>query len=140
MALANVGKEITSKVTSTLKTLKHIIQNPSQLKPWLITGPCSHPEYRSALPRATEYRINCPATPGAKAIIPSATPETVYNIQYHSRDQRRNRPPIRKYIVRKDDAIRIMKEQKFDVQDFPHVYLTDIVEEDLDAIGGGYQK
>ncbi|KAF9624567.1 hypothetical protein IFM89_011741 [Coptis chinensis] len=108
-------------------------------KPWEITGPQSDPEYRHSVPAATEYRIFCPATTKEAAIIPCSDPETVFDIKYFARDQRRNRPPIRRYILKKEDVEKMMKENNFDVADFPPVYLTKQVEEDYNARGGGYQ-
>ncbi|OAY72316.1 uncharacterized protein LOC109709673 [Ananas comosus] len=118
---------------SLLQTLKRFLK-----KPWEITGPCADPEYRSALPPATEYRRFCPATAPAKAIIPTSDPETVFDIKYYTRDRRRNRPPVRRTVLRKADVERIMAEKSFD--EFPRVYLTATVEEDYNARGGGYQK
>lgn len=120
---------------SLIQTLKQYIK-----KPWEITGPCASPEYKSAVPAAVEYRVFCPATPNAKAIIPTANPDTVFDIKYFSRDQRRNRPPIRRTIVKKAEVEKMMKEKTFDPADFPRVYLTAKVEEDYSAQGGGYQK
>lgn len=82
----------------------------------------------------------CPATPNQKACVPTSNPETVYDIKYFTRDQRRNRPPIRRTILKKADVEKMMKEKTFDVSDFPSVYLTATVEEDYNARGGGYQK
>ncbi|XP_047311214.1 uncharacterized protein LOC124914669 [Impatiens glandulifera] len=124
-----------SAAKSVLQTLRRYIK-----KPWEITGPCASPEYKLAVPKATEYRLFCPATIPEKAIIPSSDPETVYDIKYFSRDQRRNRPPIRRTILKKADVEKMMKETTFDVSDFPIPYLTAKVVEDMDAIGGGYQK
>ncbi|XP_043707582.1 uncharacterized protein LOC122656941 [Telopea speciosissima] len=109
-------------------------------KPWEITGPCASPEYKLAVPDALEYRIYCPASEPLKAIVPTANPETVYDIKYYSRDQRRNRPPIRRTILKKADVEKMMKETTFDVNDYPPVYLTAKIEEDENARGGGYQK
>ncbi|XP_057419264.1 uncharacterized protein LOC130713515 [Lotus japonicus] len=110
-------------------------------KPWEITGPCADPEYKLAVPAALEYRPFCPATPKEQAIIPSSLPETVFDIKYHTRDQRRNRPPIRRTVLKKADVEKLMKERKtFDVSDFPPVYLNTVVIEDMDARGGGYQS
>ncbi|KAA3454406.1 Protein furry [Gossypium australe] len=81
-------------------------------KPWEVTGPCADLEYKNALPKATEY----------------------------PRDQRRNRPPIRSTVLKIADVEKMMKEKTFDVNDFPKVYLTAKVEEDENAVGGGYQK
>ncbi|KAK9106801.1 hypothetical protein Syun_022812 [Stephania yunnanensis] len=108
-------------------------------KPWEITGPCADPEYKLAVPSALEYRIFCPATVNQKAIIPTSNPETVFDIKYYTRDQRRNRPPRRVTVLKKPDVERMMKEKTFDVSDFPPVYLTETVEEDYNARGGGYQ-
>ncbi|KAI3997708.1 hypothetical protein MKX01_040681 [Papaver californicum] len=108
-------------------------------KPWEYTGPCASPEYKLAVPMATEYRVYCPATIREKAIVPTADPETVFDIKYFSRDQRRNRPPIRRTILKKADVEKMMKEQKFDESVFPKVYLTAFVEEDYNARGGGYE-
>ncbi|XP_055806282.1 uncharacterized protein LOC129874919 isoform X2 [Solanum dulcamara] len=126
--MASAGK-------SLIQTLKRYLK-----KPWEITGPQSSPEYVSALPKATEYRVFSPATAQAQAIIPSSNPDTVYDIKYFSRDQRRNRPPIRRTVLKKADVEKMMKEKTFDVNDFPKPYLTAKVEEDYNVIGGGYQK
>ncbi|OVA14604.1 hypothetical protein BVC80_1813g44 [Macleaya cordata] len=123
-----------SGAKSVFQSLKRFFK-----KPWEITGPCADPEYKSALPGALEYRIYCPATTKAKAIIPTSNPETVFDIKYYSRDQRRNRPPIRRTILKKADVEKMMKEKTFDQSDFPKVYLTAAVEEDYNARGGGYQ-
>ncbi|KAI3500674.1 hypothetical protein L1887_36498 [Cichorium endivia] len=124
--MASAGK-------SFLQSIRRYIK-----KPWEITGPCADPEYKSALPLATDYRPFCPATEPAKAIVPTSDPETVFDIKYFSRDQRRNRPPIRRTVLKKDDIVKAMKEKSFDVADFPPVYLTTAVEEDYNACGGGY--
>ncbi|KAF6169166.1 hypothetical protein GIB67_038663 [Kingdonia uniflora] len=130
---------ITSKLTS-IKTTFQTLKQRFFKKPWEITGPCSDPEYKLAVPRADEYRVFCPATFPAKAIIPTSEPEHVFDIKYYSRDQRRNRPPIRKTVLKKADVEKMMKEKKgFDVNEFPPVYLTVAVEEDYNARGGGYQ-
>lgn len=121
--------------TGIFQTLRRFFK-----KPWEITGPCADPEYKSALPSALEYRVFCPGTAREKAIVPTSDPETVYDIKYFTRDQRRNRPPIRRTILKKADVEKMMKEKTFDVSDFPPVYLTAAVEEDYNARGGGYQK
>lgn len=121
---------------SLFQTLKRFFK-----KPWEITGPCSDPEYRNAVPSALEYRRFCPATFPAKACIPTSDPETVFDIKYYPRDQRRNRPPIRRFLLTKADVEKAMKEKTFDpVADFPRVYLSHRVVEDGSTIGGGYQK
>ncbi|XP_009792503.1 uncharacterized protein [Nicotiana sylvestris] len=121
---------------SVIQTLKRFMK-----KPWEFTGPQTSPEYLSAVPKATDYRLFCPATAQAKAIVPTSNPETVFDIKYYSRDQRRNRPPIRRTFLNKADVEKLMMEKKtFDVNDFPQPYLTAKIEEDMDAIGGGYQK
>ncbi|CAJ1944199.1 unnamed protein product [Sphenostylis stenocarpa] len=122
-----------SASNSLVQTLRRFIK-----KPWEITGPCADPEYKSAVPLATEYRLQCPATTKEKPCIPTSLPETVYDIKYFSRDQRRNRPPIRRTILKKADVEKLAKEQTFAVSDFPPVYLTSTVEEDINARGGGY--
>ncbi|OWM90370.1 uncharacterized protein LOC116189516 [Punica granatum] len=110
-------------------------------KPWEFTGPQTSPEYLPSVPKATEYRIPSPATFPLKAIVPTSNPETVYDIKYFTRDQRRNRPPISRTVLKKADVEKMMKEKTcFSVDEFPRVYLTDKVEEDDNAIGGGYQK
>ncbi|KAI4365856.1 hypothetical protein MLD38_021804 [Melastoma candidum] len=110
-------------------------------KPWEITGPCASPEYLPAIPKAVDWRVPSPATPAIKPCVPTSLPETVYDIKYFPRDQRRNRSPIRKILLRKDDALKMMSERKeFSPEEFPPVYLTKIIEEDQNAIGGGYQK
>ncbi|KAB1216830.1 hypothetical protein CJ030_MR4G015444 [Morella rubra] len=121
-------------VSSLFQTLKSYIK-----KPWEITGPCASPEYRSAVPGALEYRVTCPASTKIRAWIPSSDPETVFDIKYYTRDQRRNRPPIRRTVLKKGDVVKMMSEKTFDVSDFPRVYLTAKVEEDENARGGGYQ-
>lgn len=121
--------------TSLFQNLRRFIK-----KPWEITGVCSDPEYMGPLRKVAEYRVRCPATPEQQAIIPTSNPETVYDIKYYSRDQRRNRPPIRRTILKKADVEMMMKEKTFDVTDFPPVFLTGAVEEDINAVGGGYQK
>ncbi|WOK99676.1 hypothetical protein Cni_G08388 [Canna indica] len=123
-------------------TIKSFVQSLGKYvkKPWEITGPCSHPEYRHSLPKATEYRVFCPASAPEKVCIPSSEPETVFDIKYYTRDRRRDRPPIRRTIIRKADVERIMAAKTFGLDDFPKVYLTETVEEDYDARGGGYQK
>ncbi|KAL6012020.1 hypothetical protein ACLOJK_002491 [Asimina triloba] len=121
-----------SSAKSLFQSLKRFFK-----KPWEITGPCADPEYRSALPSALEYRRFCPATTPLKPCIPTSNPETVFDIKYFSRDQRRNRPPIRRTILTKPDVEKMMKEKKFELSDFPPVYLTDKVVEDGSTIGGG---
>ncbi|XP_054807609.1 uncharacterized protein LOC129309883 [Prosopis cineraria] len=124
-----------SASTSVFQNLMRFIK-----KPWEITGPCADMEYKSALTSALEYRVFCPATTREKAIVPTSNPETVYDIKYYTRDQRRNRPPIRRTILKKADVEKMMKENTFDVSDFPPVYVTATIEEDMNARGGGYQK
>ncbi|KAL3526597.1 hypothetical protein ACH5RR_011253 [Cinchona calisaya] len=124
-----------SGAKSFLQSLRRYIK-----KPWEITGPCVSPEYRNAVPKATEYRVFCPGTVPVKAIIPTSDPETVYDIKYFSRDQRRNRPPIKRTILKKADVEKMMKETSFDVNSFPRPYLATTIVEDDNAIGGGYQK
>ncbi|KAK3225992.1 hypothetical protein Dsin_005854 [Dipteronia sinensis] len=128
-----MAKAASAATRSVVQTLRRYLK-----KPWEITGPCADPEYRLAVPLATEYRLECPATTKQKAIIPTSNPETVYDIKYYTRDQRRNRPPIRRSVLKKADVVQMM-EQTFDVNDFPRVYLTAKVEEDENTIGGGYQ-
>ncbi|KAF7130042.1 hypothetical protein RHSIM_Rhsim10G0048300 [Rhododendron simsii] len=101
-----------SAAKSIIQTLRRYIK-----KPWGITGLCADPEYKPALPKATEYRI-----------------------EYYSRDRRRSRPPVRRMVLRKADVERMMREKSFDADDFPRPYLTAKVEEDDNAVGGGYQK
>lgn len=124
-----------STAKSLIQTLRGYIKAP-----WAITGPVAHPEYLPSVPRATEYRLSCPATVPAEAIVPSSLPETVYDIKYFARDQRRNRPPIRRTVLKKADVEKMMKEKTFGPSDFPQPYLTTTVVEDDNAIGGGYQK
>lgn len=118
-----------------IQTLKRFMK-----KPWEFTGPQTSPEYLDSIPKAAEYRIFCPATTQSQAIIPTSDPETVFDIKYYSRDQRRNRPPIKRTFLTKADVEKMRMEYKFDVNDFPKPYLTAKVEEDENAIGGGYQK
>uniref|UniRef100_M1DAL2 Uncharacterized protein n=1 Tax=Solanum tuberosum TaxID=4113 RepID=M1DAL2_SOLTU len=120
---------------SMIQTLKRFTK-----KPWEFTGPQTSPEYLDSVPKATEYRIFCPATTQSQAIIPTSDSETVFDINYYSRDQRRNRPPIKRTFLTKADVEKMRMEYKFDVNDFPKPYLTAKVEEDENAIGGGYQK
>nr|GEX51665.1 hypothetical protein [Tanacetum cinerariifolium] len=124
-----------STAKSVIKTLRQYIK-----KPWEITGPCSSPEYKSAVPLATDYRPFCPATEPLQAIVPTSDPDNVFDIKYFNRDQRRNRPPVRRTVLKKEDVVRQVKECRFDVSDFPPVYLTKAVEEDYNACGGGYVK
>ena len=125
---------VSSAAKSVVQTFKRYFK-----KPWEITGPCAHPEYKPSIPGALEYRIFCPASTKLQAIVPTSDPETVFDIKYYSRDQRRNRPPIRRTILKKADVVAMMKEQTFDVSDFPRVYLVDAIEEDYNARGGGYE-
>lgn len=118
---------------SLLQKLKGIFK-----KPWEITGPCAHPEYKSALPGALEYRVLCPATVKEKPAIPNSLPEHVYDIKYYTRDQRRNRPPVRRYLFDKADIEKMRKEAGEPL--FPPVYLNTAIEEDQNAVGGGYQS
>ncbi|TXG51614.1 hypothetical protein EZV62_024138 [Acer yangbiense] len=129
-----MAKAASAATRSVVQTLRRYLK-----KPWEITGPCADPEYRLAVPLATEYRLECPATTKQKAIVPTSNPETVFDIKYYTRDQRRNRPPIRRSVLKKADVVQMMKEQTFDVNDFPRVYLTAKVQEDENTIGGGYQ-
>ncbi|KAH8511042.1 hypothetical protein H0E87_008547 [Populus deltoides] len=130
-----MAKPISSATTSLFQTLKRYLK-----KPWEITGPCASPEYKSALPMATEYRPECPATTKLKPVVPTSNPETVYDIKYFVRDQRRDRPPIQRTVLKKSDVVKLMKEkQSFDVTEFPIPYLTAKVEEDDNAYGGGYE-
>nr|GMC65981.1 Villin-1 like [Ipomoea batatas] len=111
---------------SLFQSLKRYIKAP-----WNYTGPQTSPEYLSAVPKATEYRVFCPATVPDKAIVPTSDPETVYDIKYFSRDQRRNRPPIKRTVLKKADIQKMMAEQTFDVNDFPKPYLTAKVQQSL---------
>lgn len=120
-------------VSSLFQTLRRYVK-----KPWEITGPCADPEYRLAVPGALEYRLECPATVKVAACVPASDPETVFDIKYFPRDQRRNRPPIKRTVLKKADVEKQMKEKAFNASDFPPVYLTDFVEEDYNARGGGY--
>ena len=124
------------------KPASSIFQNLKRYfkKPWEITGPCADPEYKSALPGALDYRVFCPATAKEKACVPTSDPETVFDIKYFSRDQRRNRPPIRRTILKKADLEKLTNEKIYAVGDFPPVYVTERIEEDYNAQGGGYQK
>ncbi|KAL0874738.1 hypothetical protein Bca101_024443 [Brassica carinata] len=131
------AKSAATATSSLVQNLRRYIK-----KPWEITGPCANPEYLESVPKATEYRIRCPATIDEEAIVPTSDPETVYNIVYHGRDQRRNRPPVRRYLLKKDDVAQMMMSEKktFEEEsDFPRVYLTTTVEEDENARGGGYE-
>uniref|UniRef100_A0A803N147 Uncharacterized protein n=2 Tax=Chenopodium quinoa TaxID=63459 RepID=A0A803N147_CHEQI len=125
----------TNAAKSWLSSLRRYIKAP-----WQITGPCASPEYKSAVPKASEYRLFCPATIPQQAIVPSANPETVFDIKYFPRDQRRNRPAIRRTILTKADVQKTMAEKSFQPSDFPIPYLTKIIEEDMNTHGGGYQK
>ncbi|XP_074361544.1 uncharacterized protein LOC141701808 [Apium graveolens] len=119
---------------SLFKTLRKYIKTP-----WEITGPCSSPEYKTAIPTLKDVRVFSPAIPPTNPIVPTSDPETVYDIQYYTRDQRRNRPPIRMTELKKSDAVKMMKDKKsFGVPDLPPVYLTKTVEEHYNARGGGY--
>lgn len=124
-----------SGAKSFLQSLRRYIK-----KPWEYTGPCTSPEYKGAVPKADQYRVHCPATVPVKAIVPTSDPETVYDIKYFPRDQRRNRPPIKRTILKKADVEKMMKETTFDVSSFPRPYLAGTIVEDDNAMGGGYQK
>nr|VDC85612.1 unnamed protein product [Brassica oleracea] len=126
-----MAKSVATATSSLVQTIRRYVK-----KPWEITGPCAHPEYLESVPKATEYRIRCPATIDQEAIVPTSDPETVYNIVYHGRDQRRNRPSIRRYLLKKEDVVEMMMGEE---TDFPRVYLTTAVEEDENARGGGYE-
>ncbi|EHA8587869.1 putative Versican core protein [Cocos nucifera] len=108
--------------------------------PWEITGPCADPEYRTAIPKATEYRRFSPATAPAKVCVPTSEPETVFDIKYYTRDRRRDRPPVRRTVLKKADVEKMMAEKTFGAADFPPVYRTDWVQEEDNTKGGGYQK
>ncbi|CAN1138033.1 hypothetical protein LINPERPRIM_LOCUS23242 [Linum perenne] len=129
-----MAKPSSAAASSFLQTLRRYIK-----KPWEITGPCADPEYRTAIPKAVEYRLQCPATTTLQPIIPNSDPETVFDIKYHIRDQRRNRPPIKRTVLKKADVVKMMKENTFLVTDFPPVYLVGAMEEDINTRGGGYQ-
>ncbi|KAL6509898.1 hypothetical protein OROGR_022386 [Orobanche gracilis] len=58
------------------------------------------------------HRVFCPAIVPGRAIGPNSLPETVYGIKYFSRDQRRNRPPIKHTFLKKDDVERMKKERR----------------------------
>ncbi|KAF7128981.1 hypothetical protein RHSIM_Rhsim10G0047800 [Rhododendron simsii] len=124
-----------SAAKSIIQTLRRYIK-----KPWEITGPCVDLENKPALPKAIEYRVFCPATAPAKALIPNSDPDTVYHIEYYSCDRRRSRPPVRCTMLRKADVEGMMRGKSFDADDFPRPYLPAKVEEDDDVVGGGYQK
>merc|ERR1712183_729077 len=85
---SHFSSKMAKAASSLFQTLKRYIK-----KPWEITGPCADPEFRSALPGALEYRVVCPATAKVLPWIPCSDPETVFDIKYYTRDQRRNRPP-----------------------------------------------
>ncbi|KAH0936666.1 hypothetical protein HID58_004127 [Brassica napus] len=127
-----MAKSAATATSSLVQNLRRFIK-----KPWEITGPCAHPEYLESVPKATEYRIRCPATIDEEAIVPTADPENVYNILYHARDQHRNRPQIKRYLLKKDDVAH--EKKTFEETDLPRVYLTTTVEEDENARGGGYE-
>lgn len=129
-----MAKPASAASTSLFQTLRRFIK-----KPWEITGPCASPEYKLAVPDAQDYRPYCPATEKQKAIVPTSNPETVFDIKYYTRDQRRNRSPIKRTILRKADVEQMMKETTFSAENFPRVYLTDKIEEDENTHGGGYQ-
>lgn len=108
--------------------------------PWEITGPCSDPDYRIALPMTTEYRRFSLPTAPAKACVPTADTGTVFDINYYIRDRRRDRPPVRRTVLKKADVEKMMSEKAFGAADFPPVYLAEKVQEDDNARTGGYQK
>nr|POF19178.1 hypothetical protein CFP56_57359 [Quercus suber] len=85
--------------SSILDTLKRYIK-----KPWEFTGPQSHPEYRNSILPATQYRVESPASTKVQPWVPTSNPETVFDIKYYTRDQRRNRPPIRRTVLKKADT------------------------------------
>ncbi|KAJ4831843.1 hypothetical protein Tsubulata_017507 [Turnera subulata] len=135
MLLSEMSKPVATATSSLVQTLRRFIK-----KPWEITGPCASPEYLSAVPGATEYRPECPATTKVKPVVPTSDPETVYDIKYYTRDRRRTRPTVKRTVLKKPDIEKMMKETTFDVNQYHRVYLTATVEEDMDTIGGGYQK
>ncbi|CAL1411918.1 unnamed protein product [Linum trigynum] len=104
-----------------IQTLRRYVK-----KPWEITGPCADREYRHAIPKSTEYRLECPATTKLKAIVPTSDPEAVFD--------------IKRTVLKKANVVKMMKEQAFKVVDLPLVYLAGAVEEDINTRGGGYQK
>ncbi|KAK1305486.1 hypothetical protein QJS10_CPA10g01986 [Acorus calamus] len=124
--MASTSKSVLGRLRGLLK------------KPWEITGPCSHPEYRDAVPLASEYRRRCPATTHP-VVVPTSDPDTVFDIKYYTRDRRRDRPPTRVTVLTKADVERAKAEKVFAAGDFPNVYLTEKIEEDENACGGGYQ-
>lgn len=126
-------------MASTAKSLVQSLRRYIK-KPWEITGPAASPEYLEAVPKATEYRLQCPATVSGKAIVPTSLPEHVFDIKYFPRDDRRNRPPIKRTVLKKADVQKMMAEKVFGPDDFPRPYLTCTVVEDDNTIGGGYQK
>ncbi|XP_008805145.2 uncharacterized protein LOC103718214 [Phoenix dactylifera] len=128
-----------SSTSSATKSLFHSLKRFFKA-PWEITGPCSDPEYRTALPKATDYRHFCPATAPGKVSVPTSEPETVFAIGYYPRDRRRDRPPVRRTVLKKADVEKMMAEKTFGPGDFPPVYLTERVQEDENTRGGGYQK
>ncbi|KAI9174283.1 hypothetical protein LWI28_014983 [Acer negundo] len=71
-----MAKAASAATRSVVQTLRRFLK-----KPWEITGPCADPEYRLAVPLATEYRLECPATTKQKAIVPTSNPETVFDIK-----------------------------------------------------------
>ncbi|KAI5330243.1 hypothetical protein L3X38_029641 [Prunus dulcis] len=115
-----MAKPVSTATSSIAQTLKRYLK-----KPWEITGPCADPEYKLAVPGALEYRLECPASTQVKACVPTSNPETVYDIKYYARDQRRNRPPIRRTVLKKADVEKLMKEKKtFDKTATPEAEAT----------------
>lgn len=82
--------------------------------------------------------MSCPAVVKEKSSVPNSLPGHIYDIKYYSRDQRCKRPPIRRYIYDKAYMEEMRKEHGYSL--FPPVYLNTAVEEDQNAVGGGYQS
>ncbi|TQE10203.1 hypothetical protein C1H46_004175 [Malus baccata] len=97
-------KSISTTMSSLAQTLKRYFK-----KPWEITGACAESEYKLAVPSALEYRVECLATTKVQAYVPTSNQETMYDIKYFTRDQRRNWPPIRHTVFRKVNVEKLMK-------------------------------
>lgn len=76
--------------SKALQTVKGFLSKIPGLKPpWKVTGPASSVEFLEAVGPATEYRKRSPGSQLYRARVPQATPDTVYDIQYYTRDVRR---------------------------------------------------
>jgi len=81
MASKLVPKDFLGRAVALLKKIT---------KPWEVTGPTASPEFLESQPLALDYRKFAPATAPARAIVPHAQTDRVYDIKYYPRDRRRH--------------------------------------------------